>query len=155
MASMFEAKREHIALLDAGAGVGSLTAAFVSEMCSRPKKPRAISATAYEIDPALAEYLADTLRQCGSACKDAEIEFRAELIQRDFIDAGARVLRHEMFEPASRFDCAILNPPYRKISSGSDTRAMLRELGVETSNLYTGFLSVVLMLLAGGCPDFS
>ncbi len=148
MASMFEAAHEHIRLLDAGAGVGSLTAAFIGEMCSRPKKPKGISVTVYEIDPALAEYLSDTLRQCGNACVDAGIDFSAELVQRNFIDEGVRMLRHEMFEPGRRFDCAILNPPYKKISSESETRAMLHEIGVETSNLYTGFLSIVLMLLA-------
>jgi len=148
MAAMFEAKQEHIGLLDAGAGVGSLTAAFVSEICSRPNKPKRIHATAYEIDPSLAEYLTDTLRQCGKTCERAGIEFQSDLIRRDFIDDGVRMLRHQMFEPARRFDCAILNPPYKKINSDSETRLMLREIGVETSNLYTGFLSVVLMLLA-------
>jgi adenine-specific DNA-methyltransferase len=52
-----------------------------------------------------------------------------------------------MFEPARRFNAAILNPPYKKISSDSDTRRTLREIGVETTNLYTGFLAVVLKLL--------
>jgi adenine-specific DNA-methyltransferase len=32
MASMFEAKHKSITLLDAGAGVGSLTAAFIDEI---------------------------------------------------------------------------------------------------------------------------
>ena len=45
------AKHESIRLLDAGAGVGSLTAAFIEEMCGRSVKPRRICATAYEIDP--------------------------------------------------------------------------------------------------------
>jgi adenine-specific DNA-methyltransferase len=148
MASMFEAKQECIALLDAGAGVGSLTAAFVSEISGRPKKAKRIIATAYEIDPSLAEYLGDTFRQCEKVCHSAGIEFQSELILRDFIDEGVRMLRHRMFESVRRFDCAILNPPYKKIGSDSNTRLMLREIGVETSNLYTGFLSVVLMLLA-------
>jgi adenine-specific DNA-methyltransferase len=150
MAAMFEAKQEHITLLDAGAGVGSLTAAFVSEICGRPEKPKRIQATAYEIDPSLAEYLADTLRQCEKACQRAGIEFQSDLIRRDFIDDGVRMLRHQLFEPARRFNCAILNPPYKKINSDSQTRLMLREIGVETSNLYTGFLSVALMLLTRG-----
>src|SRR5207245_8713497 len=69
MASMFEAKQERIELLDAGAGVGSLTAAFVTETCSRPNKPKFIHATAYEVEASLAEYLADTLRQCKETCQ--------------------------------------------------------------------------------------
>lgn len=148
MASMFEAKQEHIGLLDAGAGVGSLTAAFLNEICGRTDKPKRIHVTAYEIDSSLAEYLTDTLRQCGKACELAGIEFQSDLIRRDFIADGVRTLRHQLFDPARRFDCAILNPPYKKINSDSETRLQLREIGVETSNLYTGFLSVVLMLLA-------
>ena len=150
MASMFVAGKEGISLLDAGAGVGSLTAAFVSEVCGRENRPKRIEATVYEIDLVLAGYLRDTLKQCEETAKEAGVEFTAELIRRDFIDDGVRMLRHNMFEPAKTFDCAILNPPYKKINSESDTRFMLREVGVETSNLYTGFLSVVLKLLAEG-----
>jgi len=122
MASMFQATAEDITLLDAGAGVGSLTAAFVSEVCARPNKPRTIRATLYEIDSNLAEYLAATLSQCRKTCEDEGIEFDFDLIQRDFIDDGIRSLRQEMFAPARRFNCAILNPPYKKISSDSPTR---------------------------------
>jgi adenine-specific DNA-methyltransferase len=147
MASMFEANKNHITLLDAGAGVGSLTAAFVSEICGRKKRPESISVVAYEIDTALIDYLADTLEQCRRAAEAVKIEFRHELIHRDFIDDGVRMLRQSMFAPAMTFNCAILNPPYRKINSDSDTRHMLREIDVETSNLYTGFLSIVLKLL--------
>jgi len=150
MASMFEGKQQSIALLDAGAGVGSLTAAFVAEICIRAEKPKKIHATAYEVDRQLAEYLADTMQLCKRTCEDTGIEFESEIIKRDFIDDGARIIRQKMFAPANQFNCAILNPPYKKINSDSEARLMLREIGVETSNLYTGFLSVVLMLLAPG-----
>lgn len=148
MASMFRADFEEITLLDAGAGVGSLTAAFVDEICSREKRPKAIHATAYEVDPMLVEYLNDTLRQCGETCDEAGVRFEFDLIDRDFIDEGVRALRQEMFGKPRRYNCAILNPPYKKINQDSDTRLMLREAGIETSNIYTGFLSVVLKLLA-------
>jgi adenine-specific DNA-methyltransferase len=147
MASMFAANQSDITLLDAGAGVGSLTAAFVSEVCTRSKKPRTIHATAYEIDPELARYLSDTLQQCRKTCETAGVGFEYELVEKDFIENGVTLLRNEMFSTVRRFNCAILNPPYKKINSDSETRAALREIGVETSNLYTGFLSVVLRLL--------
>ena len=150
MASMFEAKHKSIALLDAGAGVGSLTAAFIDEICGRKNKPKNIHVTAYEIDHSLAGYLSDALRQCQETCESASIRFESELIERDFIDDGVRMLRQQMFAPTRSFKCAILNPPYKKISADSETRLMLREIGVETSNLYTGFLSVVLALLVPG-----
>src|SRR5260370_15816363 len=43
-----------------------------------------------------------------------------------------------------------MNPPYRKINIDSAERVALREIGVETSNLYAGFLYVALRLLAPG-----
>lgn len=150
MASMFEATGDVLTLLDAGAGVGSLTAAFVSEMCGRSKKPKAIHATAYEIDPVLADYVADTLGQCKGACEEVGVQFESDLIRDDFIDASVRGLRHSMFASIRQFNCAILNPPYKKIHQQSEARLMLREVGVETSNIYTGFLSVVVKLLADG-----
>lgn len=148
MASMFTAETQCVSLLDAGAGVGSLTAALVSELCSRVRKPKTIHATAYEIDPVFTGYLADTLEQCQKVCEPLGIEFVYELIERDFIDEGARALRQEMFVAPQRFNCAILNPPYRKINSNSEARLMLRAIGVETSNIYAGFLAIVLKLLS-------
>ena len=150
MASMFEARLEELRLLDPGAGVGSLTAAFVSEICGRKSKPRSICAMAYEIDPKLCEYLASTFDQCKQTCGAAGIEFRGEIANADFIDRGASLLRNELFSPVKRYDCAILNPPYRKINSDSPERLALRAIGLETSNLYTGFLFLALKLLASG-----
>jgi adenine-specific DNA-methyltransferase len=150
MASMFAAGHDEVSILDAGAGVGSLTAALVSELCDRSAKPKKIAATVYEIDSTLAEYLASTLEQCQRACDVAGIAFEAQPIQRDFIDDVARQLRQEMFASPNRYTCAILNPPYKKIHSASDTRLKLRELGIETSNLYTAFLSLAVMVLDSG-----
>jgi adenine-specific DNA-methyltransferase len=90
------------------------------------------------------------MAQCRSTCEESGVAFECELIHRDFIDAGAFLLRQEVFEPTRRFNAAILNPPYKKINSDSDTRKTLRDIGVETTNLYTGFLAVVLKLLAPG-----
>jgi adenine-specific DNA-methyltransferase len=60
-------------------------------------------------------------------------------------------LRGDLFTPTVRlFNRAILNPPYRKIRSDSQHRGLLREIGVEASNLYAGFLAIVIGLLAPG-----
>ncbi|QJE96072.1 SAM-dependent methyltransferase [Luteolibacter luteus] len=48
------------------------------------------------------------------------------------------------------FDAAIANPPYRKINTGSPERRSLRSVGVETSNLYTGFIALIQRLLVPG-----
>ncbi|MGH9391433.1 MAG: Eco57I restriction-modification methylase domain-containing protein, partial [Vicinamibacteria bacterium] len=148
MASMFEAKQREIRLLDAGAGVGSLSAAFVGEMCSRDRHPEEITVVTYEIDPGLIEGLKTTLASCALHCKRAGIVFRSEIREEDFIAAGVSALRGGLFADAvEEFDCTILNPPYRKIHSDSKTRRFLELLGAETTNLYAAFLALAVRLL--------
>ena len=148
MASMFEAPLTHVRLLDAGAGVGSLTAAWVAEMYGRKQPPQEISVTAYELDPRLTGYLRSTLGACQAACEARGIRFSGQVLGEDFIESAVSMLRGSMFGPRLQaFDCAILNPPYRKISSDSRTRHLLRTVGIETSNLYTAFLALVIGLL--------
>lgn len=152
MASLFEARRPHLRLLDAGAGVGSLTAAFVAEALRREKPPRKLTVIGYEIEPLLAEYLRSTFELCAGECERAGVSFSGTLIREDFIEAGVHMLDGGLLKPQrpQKFDCAILNPPYRKINSDSAARGLLRRLGVETSNLYAGFLSVAASLLDEG-----
>ena len=118
MASMLQASTTEFRIVKCFWGrLGSLTAAFVADICGRAEKPRVIHATVYEIEPSLAEYLGQTLRQCANTCEHAGIEFQSDLLRDNFIDDGVRMLRQQMFEPARRFDCAILNPPYKKIAA--------------------------------------
>src|SRR5690348_7672821 len=42
MASLFQASERELRILDAGAGVGSLSAALVAELCGRRESPAAI-----------------------------------------------------------------------------------------------------------------
>lgn len=149
MAEMFEARKPVLRLLDAGAGIGSLSAAFVATICRRAHRPQAISITAYEIDSMLVRHLRTTLDLCKATSVEAGIRFEARIIEEDFLEAGARSASGDLFAPESdeRFDCAILNPPYRKIRSESRDRKLLREIGLETSNIYTGFLGVTMKLL--------
>jgi adenine-specific DNA-methyltransferase len=151
MASMFEARGERIRLLDAGAAVGSLTAAWVSEVCDRKRRPKAVQLTTYELDEVLAERLKDTLKSCQETCAAASVRCETQLRREDFIESGVRMLLGGFFSPeVERFDAAILNPPYRKFNTDSKERLALRHIGVETSNLYTAFLAIVLQLLAPG-----
>jgi adenine-specific DNA-methyltransferase len=67
--------------------------------------------------------------------------------------AGVGLLRDQntLFAPSfPGFTHCIMNPPYRKIHSKSRSRLALKEIGVETSNLYSGFLAVAIQLLAPG-----
>lgn len=153
MASLFECQDPYIRVLDAGAGVGSLFAAYVYALCQRHNKPQEISVTAYEIDELLGAYLRETLTLCQIECERVGIQFRGEVQPMDFIESAVDCLNGGLFTSstlADRFNCAILNPPYRKIRAESDTRKRLRQIGIETTNLYTGFLAAAIQLLEPG-----
>ena len=152
MAGLVEGRKSSLRVLDPGAGVGSLSAALVAALRWRPQRPDEIVLTAYELDPVLIGHLRSTLELCRLASEEAGIRFEGRIIAGDFLEAGARALAGDLFTARTdeRFDCAILNPPYRKIGTESRERKLLREIGVETSNLYAGFLAVTAQLLAPG-----
>jgi adenine-specific DNA-methyltransferase len=150
MAGMFEGDETDLRILDPGAGVGSLSAALVAAICRMRRRPRSVLLTAYEIDPLLGRHLKSVLDLCRNACKEAGIRFEARMHEEDFLEAGVEILAGGLFAPKTneQFDYAILNPPYRKIGTESRERKLLRRIGLETSNLYTGFLGVTARLLA-------
>ena len=146
MAEMFDDIAGDVRLLDAGAGMGSLTAAFVTEACGRGVRPRSIDVTCYEIEPRLAAVLTDTLEQCAAACREAGVRFSSRIIPDDYVLHSAEPLLQE----GRTFTHAILNPPYARLNTGSAWRIALRSLGIETVNLYAAFVAVALQQMESG-----
>lgn len=151
MASLFNKPSSKIVqLLDPGAGVGSLTAAFVENLCQSEDHPERLSVTTYEVDSVLINYLNSTLKSCRQKCEERGIKFDYEILQNDFICSAAEMLNDDLFSfnpQKSNFTHVILNPPYKKIHSDSQHRLLLRSVGIETSNLYTAFLSLAIKML--------
>ena len=54
------------------------------------------------------------------------------------------------FPTPETFDIAILNPPYKKLSAGSDLRARLDALGISAPNLYAAFVGLALAAVKPG-----
>jgi adenine-specific DNA-methyltransferase len=151
MAAMAHGSGGTVRILDAGAGVGSLAAALVAELGARPGRPRRLEVTAYELDPAMASGLGSTLAICGEACRAAGVEFAGQALREDFIRMASEAVEGGLLAPPKReFDCAILNPPYRKIRTDSPERRRLQAAGLETTNLYTAFLFLAAHLLVPG-----
>ena len=151
MASMFGPLPGNVRLLDAGAGAGALTSAFVSRLCERNCGVRAIEATLYELDRDILDALSATMEECQRRCTEAGIRFEFTIYPSDFIQDMSACLAGDMFgAPPPAFDAAIANPPYRKINTDSAERRALRSVGVETSNLYTGFIALIQRLLVPG-----
>lgn len=151
MASMFGPLPSVVRLLDAGAGAGALTRAFASRLCEADHGVHGIEATLYEFDPDILDALSTSMRECQRLCTAAGIRFNFTIHRADFIQDMSSRLAGDLFgavPPA--FDAAIANPPYRKINTDSDARRALRLVGVETSNLYTGFIALIQRLLVPG-----
>ena len=155
MASLFFNTGGELRVLDPGAGVGSLTAVLAERLCAAEVRPRSVDFVCYEIDLALSEYLNRTLREVEGVCKEKQVDVSTKVSPDDFIlshkDGRQPDMFHDAEEDDEGFTHVILNPPYRKINNGSEHRAALRKAGLETSNLYTGFMFLAgLRLRAGG-----
>ncbi|MSQ59222.1 MAG: hypothetical protein EXR36_06135 [Betaproteobacteria bacterium] len=92
-----------------------------------------------------------TIRECENLCSKAGIRFTFTIHPEGFIQEMSARLAGGLFgSPPPAFDVAIANPPYRKINADSAERRALRLAGVETSNLYTGFIALIQRLLVPG-----
>ncbi len=151
LARLSSLRRDTIRFLDAGAGAGALTAAWLSEVCRRATRPRKIHVVAFEVDERLHTTLRQTLDTCAEAAGNAGIQLDYVIRGDDFIAAGVNVLEGGLFsESGLQFDVAVINPPYKKFRADSAPRLELRRIGVDTSNLYAAFVSLTVALLTEG-----
>jgi adenine-specific DNA-methyltransferase len=152
MASLFHRLEGDVRVLDAGAGVGSLLAAFTAEALGRTRSPRSIHATAFELDPALAVHLRRTAGDCREYCGRTEVRLTHDIVAEDFIQAAVAELERGKSCPTrlAGLTHALLNPPYKKLDASSPARTALRRVGIETPNLYTAFLGLSILLLSPG-----
>jgi adenine-specific DNA-methyltransferase len=139
MASLFPTSSLEVCrLLDAGAGVGALSCAFLDRWAAADGFTfKRTELEAFEIDAILGRRLETTLATYAEC-----LPFRYRMFSDDFIHVAALQTLG-----SRRFTHAILNPPYRKIHSSSDHRLLLRQAGIETVNLYSAFVALALALL--------
>jgi adenine-specific DNA-methyltransferase len=145
MADMFPAAGGVCRLLDAGAGIGSLAAAFLERWSSGGFGFQQVEVDAFEIDNSLHSELANTLKLYSnpSLCVSVHGE--------DFIHAATDRLFCNLFSMSQpRYTHVILNPPYKKINSNSAHRLALRRIGIETVNLYSAFVALAVAQAAIG-----
>lgn len=151
MASLFEEFHENVMILDAGAGSGILFTALVEELCARYPLPASIGIVAYENDEKLKPLIEKALDICGKKCQESGISFEGSLNTEDFISSAILELDNGLFgKHGKRFTHAILNPPYKKIHSSTNTRKYLSLSGLETTNLYAAFVWLSVRLLEPG-----
>jgi len=149
MAGFFSQRPETLRILDAGAGLGALSAALVEAACHWQKLPNEIHVTAFENDTLLCGHLEQTLRETARLARYKHITLSYRIFQEDFIQTATEALRGQiLFAPQmGSFNAAILNPPYRKIANGSRIATALYRAQIETTNLYAAFVWLAARLL--------
>jgi tRNA1(Val) A37 N6-methylase TrmN6 len=143
MANLFASKNDlDCRLLDAGAGIGSLSSAFLERCVANELSFKKIKVTAFELD----SFIHDELNESLFSYKN-RLPMVYEILGDDFIEQAVNKLQ---FDFGSGYTHAILNPPYKKISSNSRYRLLIRQVGIETVNLYSAFVALTLAMMEQG-----
>jgi adenine-specific DNA-methyltransferase len=146
MANLFPDGNGCCRLLDAGAGIGSLSAAFLARWRSGGFQFQQVEVEAFELDHELIRHLSGTLLSY-----DHNGDLFVTIHEADFIQAAVDSISGNLFSASLKgFTHAILNPPYKKIHSHSAYRYLLRQVGIETVNLYSAFVALAVELAAPG-----
>lgn len=141
MASLIPDVGGQCRLLDPGAGVGALSCAVLDRWAEGGLHFDHATIEAHEIDQHLLVHLREHLEAYGN-----RLPVRPEIVHGDFVEnaVSRSIARRAVFTHV------VMNPPYKKINSGSQCRSDLRRAGLETVNLYSGFVGLALDLLVTG-----
>lgn len=141
MAALFPASSGECRLLDAGAGIGSLSSAFLERCVTGSLNFKEIHLKAFELDDSIHNELQHSLSPYIQKCR-----FSFEVIGKDFIEEAVNAIQFQKYD----FTHAILNPPYKKIGNNSNSRLLLRNVEIETVNLYSAFVALAVAMAAPG-----
>jgi adenine-specific DNA-methyltransferase len=150
MAGLFGTIPREYVLLDPGAGIGTLTAAFC-ERIGKLRCSRTVTAHVFENDPRLIPLLQQNLDNCKRVLAEAGHTFRHVLHTEDFILAtshgldGQQLFRQDAF--ATQFDGVIMNPPYFKLRKDSLHAKLMGEIVHGQPNIYAFFMALAARML--------
>jgi len=142
MASLFEKVENKVNLLEPGCGSGSLITAFINRIIYEDEPGKFdINVEAYDIAPEIIPFIKQTFDLCQKESAYHGFQLKEQFFNIDFILNGGitKDITH-----------CIMNPPYKKISSKSEQKKALRDKGIETVNLYAGFVALAIQRLIEG-----
>jgi adenine-specific DNA-methyltransferase len=140
MAGMFQRSSGPFSILEPSAGLGALATALLDRWKTGGLGNGSARIIAHEIDQRLRPHLELVLARYRAHA------VRVEVHGGDYLDHAAGAIEAGKRE----FTHAILNPPYKKIATTSDARLQCRRAGLETVNLYSGFVGLALAQLKPG-----
>ena len=141
MASLFSRKEGHMHLLDPGVGQGSLSRTFLKKWQDGLFFFKSGGLDVLDVDSHMLSLFKKRLEE-----DKLGLPLSVNVQHGDFIEhAVLKILRRER-----PYTHALLNPPYKKINSSSRHRILLRDVGIETVNLYSAFVALSIALLVSG-----
>jgi len=150
MAGLFTLNKQNIKLLDPGAGMGMLSAAFCSYLLDF-EKPISLTLDAYETDSDLIPYLEKVYKECKSVLEEKGHTFEYNIIQKDFILNKVNFLKQKALvqehDELPSYDFIISNPPYYKLNKDSPQSKLMNEFTSGQPNIYAFFMALSLEML--------
>jgi len=149
MANWIEPIRREFRFIDAGAGVGMLTAAVCERVASFDES-RIIHADAYETDIAVLPALRETMHQCEQFLVGRGHRFTFVIHEDDFVLRRPRASLFSADAHDAVADVVIMNPPYLKLPKDAPQARAFAELIHGQPNLYALFMAAAVELLKPG-----
>ncbi|MSS27992.1 SAM-dependent methyltransferase [Desulfovibrio sp. PG-178-WT-4] len=140
MASLFSklTPRKNIRFLDAGAGKGALTSAFLRSYTQALLTINNPTFDLFEIDNTLAKKLELNVKNVVPVLSD-----NIQIINSDFLELAPNLIN----EGIGHYSHIMLNPPYKKLYGESRYTKILQSNEINAANLYTAFMSLSIKLL--------
>ncbi len=139
MASLFPKTNTAIKLLDPGAGIGTLSCAFLERIHREKWNTSHIHITAYDIDASVQSNLQENIESESSLLENCDFEvFNTNFLEKTSFEYVWNINQN--------YTHVIMNPPYKKILTNSLERQAARCFGFETVNLYSAFLGASIAL---------
>jgi adenine-specific DNA-methyltransferase len=150
MVGLFETPHKTIRLLDPGAGVGILSAAFCERLL-KDRKTEKLTIDAYENDKNLLPLLKMVLESCKSELENNGLDVEYNIFEQDYILQNKRCftksdLMWNCEKPIS-YDFIISNPPYYKIDINAPQAIVMNELISGQPNIYALFMALSASML--------
>ena len=140
MAGLLEPAGDVLRVVDPGAGAGALMLALVASVIERGAALE-LSVDLVENDSSALALLETATQAAHLAAEASGLRLSTRIVDGDFCDVVS-------WADGSRFDAAILNPPYMKLGSSDPSRRMVkRRHFTDCPNLYAAFIAVAVELL--------
>ena len=150
MANLFDIRGDNFEVLDAGAGIGILSASFCNRILDSPKK-LTFSLDAYENDFELLPLLRSVLETCKSEMKSKGHSLSYRIHNKDFILQNQKYLQERSLTTdlgmVPSYDYIISNPPYYKLRKDSPQAVIMRKLISGHPNIYALFMAMSARML--------